>query len=168
MPAIVQKHPTPTPLSETRHVYNPNEKYPEKTKPVKLRSSSSIKDPRKHSHRSSKREEYAEYYDAKGEVSRVRSKTQKERTKHRTRDKGGEVASAEQKPVDFKPINLHVIGQIHSLFGVDLRTLVAKFCKTTPLGAENLALMGVLGAKNALKLYHYRWSYYNPGCLDAW
>ncbi|KAJ0694870.1 hypothetical protein HanPI659440_Chr15g0613741 [Helianthus annuus] len=45
MPAIVQKHRTPTPLSETRHVYNPNEKYPEKTKPVKLRSSSSIKDP---------------------------------------------------------------------------------------------------------------------------
>ncbi|KAI7730885.1 hypothetical protein M8C21_004415 [Ambrosia artemisiifolia] len=98
-PAVVQKHRTPTPLSETRHV----EKHPEKTKPVKLRSSSSLKDPNKH--RVSKREEYAEYYEANGEVSRVRVKTQKERTKHRTRDKGGEVASGEQKPVDSKRVN---------------------------------------------------------------
>ncbi|KAI3786481.1 hypothetical protein L1987_40195 [Smallanthus sonchifolius] len=118
-PAVVQKHRTPTPLSETHHVHNPNEKGPEKTKPVKLRSSSSVKDPNKY--RVSKSEEYAKFYEANGEVNHIRSKTQKERTKHRARDKGGEVAYGEQKnrarnkggedaygeqkPVDFKPVN---------------------------------------------------------------
>ncbi|XP_024964398.1 uncharacterized protein LOC112504682 [Cynara cardunculus var. scolymus] len=101
-PPLVQKHRTPTPLSETRHVHNPNEKYPE-TKPTKLRSSS-LKDPSKH--RVSKREEYAEFYGASGEVPHVRSKSQKERTKHRPRDKRAEVPfQGEQKPVDLKPVN---------------------------------------------------------------
>ncbi|KAI3769357.1 hypothetical protein L6452_00458 [Arctium lappa] len=101
-PPLVQKHRTPTPLSETRHAHNPNEKYPE-TKPTKLRSSS-LKDPSKH--RVSKREEYAEFYGASGEVPHVRSKSQKERTKHRPRDKRAEVPfSGEQKPVDLKPVN---------------------------------------------------------------
>lgn len=101
-PPLVQKHRTPTPLSETRHAHTPNEKYPE-TKPTKLRSSS-LKDPSKH--RVSKREEYAEFYGASGEVPHVRSKSQKERTKHRPRDKRAEVPfQGEQKPVDLKPVN---------------------------------------------------------------
>ncbi|KAL8205438.1 hypothetical protein R6Q57_008989 [Mikania cordata] len=101
---LVQKHRTPTPLSETRHTHNSNEKYPETTKPVKLRSSS-VKDPNKH--RVSKREEYAEFYGANGEVNanHVRSKSQKERTKHRVKDKRAEVGHGEQKPVDLKPVN---------------------------------------------------------------
>ncbi|XP_071725932.1 uncharacterized protein [Rutidosis leptorrhynchoides] len=102
-PALVQKHRTPTPVSETRHTHNPNEKYPE-TKPAKIRSSSS-KDPTKH--RIPKREEYAEFYGgASGEGPHVRSKSQKDRPKHRPRDKRGEVVQgAEQKPVDLKPVN---------------------------------------------------------------
>lgn len=100
-PPLVQKHRTPTPLSETHHAHNPKEKYPD-TKPVKLRSSS-VKDPSKH--RVSKREEYAEFYGANGEVPHVRSKSQKERTKHRVRDKRGDVVYGEQKPVDLKPVN---------------------------------------------------------------
>nr|XP_043619235.1 uncharacterized protein LOC122591097 [Erigeron canadensis] len=102
-PPLVQKHRTPTPLSETRHAHNPNEKIAE-TKPAKLRSSS-IKDPSKH--RVSKREEYAEFYGgASGEVPHVRSKSQKERTKHRSRDKRAEAAyGGEQKTVDPKPVN---------------------------------------------------------------
>lgn len=101
-PTLLQKHRTPTPLSETRHAHNPNEKYPETTKPVKLRSSS-VKDPSKH--RASKREEYAEFYGSNGEVNHVRSKSQKERTKHRVKDKRGEAVLGEQKPVDLKPVN---------------------------------------------------------------
>ncbi|KAI3675040.1 hypothetical protein L1987_84622 [Smallanthus sonchifolius] len=101
-PALVQKHRTPTPLSETRHAHNPNEKFPETAKPVKLRSSS-VKDPNKH--RVSKREEYAEFYGANGEANHVRSKSQKERTKHRVKDKRGEAVHGEQKPVDLKPVN---------------------------------------------------------------
>ncbi|KAK1439653.1 hypothetical protein QVD17_05473 [Tagetes erecta] len=101
-PTLLQKHRTPTPLSETRHAHNPNEKYSETTKPVKLRSSS-VKDPNKH--RVSKREEYAEFYGANGEVTHVRSKSQKERTKHRVKDKRGEAVPGEQKPVDLKPVN---------------------------------------------------------------
>ncbi|KAI7743688.1 hypothetical protein M8C21_014954 [Ambrosia artemisiifolia] len=101
-PALAQKHRTPTPVSETRHVHNPNEKHPEITKPVKLRSSS-VKDPNKH--RVSKREEYAEFYGPNGEVTHVRSKSQKERTKHRVKEKRSEAVHVEQKPVDLKPVN---------------------------------------------------------------
>ncbi|MFS7984246.1 putative six-bladed beta-propeller, TolB [Helianthus anomalus] len=101
-PALAKKHRTPTPLSETRHAHNPNEKYAETTKPVKLRSSS-VKDPNKH--RVSKREEYAEFYGANGEVTHVRSKSQKERTKHRVKEKRSEAVHGEQKPVDLKPVN---------------------------------------------------------------
>ncbi|GJW47875.1 NHL repeat-containing protein [Tanacetum coccineum] len=99
-PPLVKKHRTPTPLSETRHAHNPKENYPE-TKPAKVRSSS--KDPSKH--RVSKREDYADFYGASGEVPHVRSKSQKERTKHRPRDKRAEVVYGEQKPVDPKPVN---------------------------------------------------------------
>lgn len=61
--------------------------------------------------RSSKRQEYAEFY-GPNEVPapHMRSKSQKDRTKHRQRDKSGEVgygvAGVEHKPpVDMKPVN---------------------------------------------------------------
>ncbi|KAI3509756.1 hypothetical protein L1887_25278 [Cichorium endivia] len=95
-PLLVQKHTTSAPVSETHH---------KETKPAKLRS---LKDPLKH--RVSKREEYAEFYGASGGGGgvvgpHVRSKSQKERTKHRVRDKE-KVVYGEQKTVDLKqPVN---------------------------------------------------------------
>ncbi|XP_030442653.1 uncharacterized protein LOC115664916 isoform X1 [Syzygium oleosum] len=107
-PQLVQRQRTPAPLSETRQVHTPIEKHSE-TKPTKLKSSS-FKDPSLLSkHRSSKRQEYAEFYGS-GEVppySKVKS--HKERTRHRQRDKSGEVVygsfGAEQKPVEMKPVD---------------------------------------------------------------
>jgi len=108
-PPLVQKQRTSTPLPETLQVHTPKdgEKYSE-TKPPKVRSSS-FKDPSfSTKHRYSKRQEYAEFY-GPGEVppySQYRSKSQKERTKHRQRDKSEEVVfgsvGLEQKPVDLK------------------------------------------------------------------
>ncbi|XP_076896405.1 uncharacterized protein LOC143549390 [Bidens hawaiensis] len=120
-PPLVQKHRTPIPLSEAHQAHSPNEKHPEKIKPVKVRSSSSVKDPNKH--RVSKREEYAEIYGANGEVKRVRVKTQKERTKHRVKDKGGEAVFGEQKPVDLKRVNYdeHKFSYMRNKFGDSIR-----------------------------------------------
>ncbi|GFZ07560.1 NHL domain-containing protein [Actinidia rufa] len=111
-PPQVQKQRTPTPLSETRQAHTPHagEKYSE-MKPPKMRSTS-FKDPSLLSkHRSSKRQEYAEFYGS-GEAplyGQHRSKSQKDRTKHRQREKSEEVGfvggGVEQKPVEMKPVN---------------------------------------------------------------
>ncbi|XP_050371090.1 uncharacterized protein LOC126789073 isoform X2 [Argentina anserina] len=99
---LVQRQSTPAPLSETRRSHTPNasDRYSD-MKPSKIKSSS-FKDPSLSSkHRSSKRQDSAEFYGS-GE----RSKSQKERTRHRQRDKSGEVvfgaAAAEPKTVDMK------------------------------------------------------------------
>lgn len=108
-----QRAAAPAPNVETRQSYPPTsgEKFSE-VKPPKIRSSS-LKDPSLSSkHRSSRRQEYAEYYGS-GEVPsyvhQVRSKSQKERTKHRQRDKSGEVgygtSGVDSKPVESKPVN---------------------------------------------------------------
>lgn len=107
-----QRAPAPAPNVGTRQAYPPavSEKFSE-VKPPKIRSSS-LKDPSLSSkHRSSRRQEYGEYYGS-GEVPshvQVRSKSQKERTKHRQRDKSGEVAygtsGVDSKPVESKPVN---------------------------------------------------------------
>ncbi|XP_070664175.1 uncharacterized protein [Malus domestica] len=104
---VVQRQSAPAPLSETRQAYTPNasEKYSD-MKPAKMKSTS-FKDPSLSSkHRSSKRQNSAEFYGS-GEVSsHSRSKSQKERTRHRQREKSGEVVygtvGAEPKPVDMK------------------------------------------------------------------
>lgn len=111
-PQSVQKQRTPVPMSETRQAYTPNasDRYSE-LKPPKIRSSS-MKDPSLSTkHRSSRRQEYAEYY-ASGEVPphvQVKSKSQKERTKHRQRDKSGDVFGSTgleySKPVESKAVN---------------------------------------------------------------
>ncbi|CAK9151725.1 unnamed protein product [Ilex paraguariensis] len=111
-PPLVQKQRTPASLSESRQAHTPNssDQYSE-MKPSKMRSTS-FKDPSLSSkHRSSKRQEHAEYY-ASGEVPpyvQVRSKSQKERTKHRQRDKSGEVgfgaSGMDPKPAEMKPVN---------------------------------------------------------------
>lgn len=103
-PPLVQRQTTPAPVSETRQTHT-SDKYSE-MKALKVKSSS-FRDPSLSSkHRSSKRQEYTEFY-GPGEVPPYsRSKTQKERTRHRQRDKTGEVvygAGTDQKPVDTKP-----------------------------------------------------------------
>ena len=109
-PPLVQRQTTPAPVSETRqtHTSNTSDKYSE-MKPLKIKSSS-FRDPSLSSkHRSSKRQEYTEFY-GPGEVPPyIRSKTQKERTRHRQRDKTGEVVfgtgGTDQKPVETKPMD---------------------------------------------------------------
>jgi hypothetical protein len=111
VPPLVNRKSTPVAVTENRQmpqVHTPTtaEKYSE-VKPPKIKSSS-FKDPALSSkHRSSKRSEYAEFYGS-GEVpSYAKSKSQKERTKHRHREKSGEVAFAkngpEAKPVEPRP-----------------------------------------------------------------
>lgn len=77
-------------------------------KPPKIKSSS-FKDPSLSTkHRSSKRQEYADFYGS-GEPPYVKSKNQKERTKHRKLDRSGEVVHGasrmEPKPAEMKPVN---------------------------------------------------------------
>ncbi|KAI8010629.1 hypothetical protein ACSBR2_011620 [Camellia fascicularis] len=110
---VVQKQRTPTPLSETRQAHTPiaGDKYSEMKAP-KMRSTS-FKDPSLSSkHRSSRRQEHEEFYGS-GEVppfGQHRSKSQKERTKHRQRDKNGEIVygavGVEQKP---KPVETRTV-----------------------------------------------------------
>ncbi|KAK4439106.1 hypothetical protein Salat_0245400 [Sesamum alatum] len=109
-PSSALKQRTPTPLSETRQAHGPmpSERFSD-VKPPKLRSTS-LKDPSQSSkHRSSRRQEYAEFYGS-GEVpqyGQVRSKSQKERTKHRQREKSGDATFTapvlEPKPAEIKP-----------------------------------------------------------------
>ncbi|XP_060188212.1 uncharacterized protein LOC132617260 isoform X1 [Lycium barbarum] len=104
-PPLVQKQRAPAPASEIRQVPAVGDKFPE-GKPMKIRSSSS-KDPTLSTkHRSSRRHEYTEYYGTSGEVppyTQVRSKSQKERTKHRRQDNVG--AGVEAKPAETKAVN---------------------------------------------------------------
>ncbi|CAA2953449.1 uncharacterized protein LOC111395562 [Olea europaea var. sylvestris] len=136
-PSLSQKQRTPTPLSETRQTLEPSsaDRFTEVKLP-KIRSSSfkdphepssadrftevkqhkirssSFKDPSLSSkHRSSRRQEYAEFYGS-GEVppyGQVRPKSQKERTKHRVREKNGDAnfvaSSVEPKPVETRAAN---------------------------------------------------------------
>lgn len=105
-PAFVQRQTTTAPLPETRQAHAPNrsDRYSE-MKPPKIKSAS-FKDPALSSkHRSSKRPEYADFYGS-GEVPPYsKSKSQKERTRHRQRDKNEaafEAVGAEPKPVEKK------------------------------------------------------------------
>lgn len=106
----VQMQRTPVPLTETRqaHIDNVSHDFPQVMNPSKLKSTS-FKDPSLQSkHRTSKRQEYAEFY-GPGEVPPPysRSKSQKERPRHRQRDKSAEISygavGAEPKPVESKP-----------------------------------------------------------------
>ncbi|KAK9674200.1 hypothetical protein RND81_12G217900 [Saponaria officinalis] len=113
-PKLAQKQKTPVPLSESWQAYpaNPLDKHPE-MKASKIRSAN-LKDPSLPSkHRSSsKRQEYAEFYgpsEAAHHSGPARPKAHKERSKHRHREKSGEVASgphvAEPKPSPSMAMN---------------------------------------------------------------
>jgi len=102
-----------TPLSDNRmasHVHTPStvEKYSE-MKPPKIKSSS-FKDPSLSSkHRSSKRPDYAEFYGSTEIPPYTKSKSQKERPRHRQREKSGEfvmgAVGTEAKPVETRAVD---------------------------------------------------------------
>ncbi|KAF8413705.1 hypothetical protein HHK36_001697 [Tetracentron sinense] len=108
-PPLVQKQRTTTPLSDTRHAHTSDgyaQMKPQRSKSV------SMKDPSLSSkHRSSKRQEFAEFYGS-GEAppySQSGSKSQKERTRHRHRERNAEVVfgavGTEPKPVEIKSVD---------------------------------------------------------------
>lgn len=107
---LVQRQSTPASLSETRHTHTPNtsDKYSE-MKPPKIKSSSFKDSSLSTKHRSSKRQEYAEFYGSGEAPPYSKSKSQKERTRHRQREKSGEVAfeavGAEPKSVEMKGVD---------------------------------------------------------------
>ncbi|PIN25489.1 hypothetical protein CDL12_01778 [Handroanthus impetiginosus] len=113
-PSSASKQRTPAPLSETRQAHidpMPNERFPE-AKPPKVRSTS-LRDPSLSSkHRSSRRQEYAEFYGS-GEVpqyGQVRSNSQKERSKHRQREKSGDVTFGASSVLESKPTETKATG----------------------------------------------------------
>ncbi|KAL8507644.1 hypothetical protein ACS0TY_018257 [Phlomoides rotata] len=112
-PATALKQRTPTPLSETRqaHAPVPNDRSFTEGKPPKLRSTS-MKDPSKH--RSSRRQEYAEFYGSSEippQYGQVKSKSQKERSKHRHREKSGDINyGASSSVLETKPVETKVPG----------------------------------------------------------
>ncbi|KGN53589.2 uncharacterized protein LOC101210502 isoform X2 [Cucumis sativus] len=106
-PTVQMLQRTPVPLTETRQAHvNARDPFPELMKPSKL-NSSSFKDPSLQSkHRSSKRQEHADFYRS-GEIPPPysRSKSQKERPRHRQREKSAEISygavGSELKPADY-------------------------------------------------------------------
>uniref|UniRef100_A0A7N1A8Y2 NHL repeat-containing protein n=1 Tax=Kalanchoe fedtschenkoi TaxID=63787 RepID=A0A7N1A8Y2_KALFE len=112
-PQLVHKQRTPAPVSE--RLILTAEKFSD-SKPMKVRSSS-FKDPSLSTkHRSSKRQEFEEFYGSAeaASLAQARPKSQKDRTRHRQREKSGEVTygaaaaagvGAETKPAEMKPIN---------------------------------------------------------------
>ncbi|KAG1335279.1 hypothetical protein COCNU_03G013980 [Cocos nucifera] len=98
---LVQKQKGPSPMSETLHA--PNVIGDSPAKPQKSSKPPKFKDPSS-KHRSSKRQDFAEFYGS-GESPQLSSKSQKDRVRHRHRDKTGEVFGAvgpEPKSVEMK------------------------------------------------------------------
>lgn len=122
-PPLVNRKSAPASatLTENRQmlqVHTPStaEKHSE-MKPPKIKSSS-FKDPALSSkHRSSKRPEYAEFYGSSEIPPYSKSKSQKERPRHRQREKSGEVVygavGAEAKP---KPVEPRAVDHSNSKF----------------------------------------------------
>ncbi|XP_008790030.2 uncharacterized protein LOC103707358 isoform X2 [Phoenix dactylifera] len=103
-PPLVQKQKNPSPMSETLHA--PNVIGDSPPKPQKSSKPPKFKDP-SGKHRSSKRQDFAEFYGS-GESPQLSSKSQKDRVRHRHRDKTGEVFGAvgpEPKSVEMKPVD---------------------------------------------------------------
>ncbi|KAG9448187.1 hypothetical protein H6P81_014315 [Aristolochia fimbriata] len=107
-PPLVQKQRNPSPQPESQQVPSTATNYAQQ-KPTKSKSGS-LKDPSLSSgkHRSSsKRQDFSEFYGSSETAQYSQfstSKSQKERTRHRHRDKSGEVVFGE-KPVEIKPVD---------------------------------------------------------------
>ncbi|GAB2278027.1 hypothetical protein Dimus_012726 [Dionaea muscipula] len=103
-PQSAKKHKAPATASA-----NPGDEYPEmKTESI---GPTSLKDASLSSKHRSKRQEYGQFYgstEIPGYSNQVKPKSQKDRTKHRHREKSGEVAApvgSEPKPVEIKAGN---------------------------------------------------------------
>lgn len=109
VPTLVKRQSAPAPLTESRqvHLTSGTEKYSE-TKTAKVKSSVP-KDPSLPSkHRSSKRHEYAEFYGSSEIPPHTKSKSLKQRSKHRQREKSEQVLGAvgvEQKPPEMRAVD---------------------------------------------------------------
>ncbi|XP_044473937.1 uncharacterized protein LOC123202181 isoform X2 [Mangifera indica] len=109
-PPLMQRQKSAALVSEAHHIHTPTttDKYSE-VKPPKIKSSS-FKEPSLFTkHRSSsKRHEFSNFYGS-GEPPYVKSKSQKERTKHRQRDRSGEfvygASGMDPKPAEVKPLD---------------------------------------------------------------
>ncbi|KAJ7981855.1 NHL domain-containing protein [Quillaja saponaria] len=107
---LAERKSTPAPLTEACqvHILTAAEKYSD-MKPPKIKSSS-FKDPSLSSkHRSSKRQEFAEFYGSSEVPPYSKSKSQKERSRHRQREKSGGVGfgavGPEPKSAEHKAVN---------------------------------------------------------------
>ncbi|XP_040985674.1 uncharacterized protein LOC121233959 isoform X2 [Juglans microcarpa x Juglans regia] len=91
-PTVVQGQRTPASLSENRqaHTSNRSDKYSE-MKPPKIKSNSFKDSSLSSKQNSSKQQEHAEFYGPGEAPPYSKSKSQKERTRHRQRDKSGEM-----------------------------------------------------------------------------
>ncbi|KAJ6842245.1 uncharacterized protein M6B38_302625 [Iris pallida] len=106
-PPLVQKQMSSTPISETHHAPNISNDSP--PKPQKTTKTPKYKDPSlSGKHRSSKKQDYSEFY-GPGEGPQLGSKSQKDRVRHRHRDKSGEASfgavGSEPKPVEKKSMD---------------------------------------------------------------
>lgn len=105
-PPLVQKQMSSPPMSETLHAPNVSTDTPSKaqksSKPLKF------KDPSLSGKHRSKRPDFAEFY-GPGDSPQLSSKSQKDRVRHRHRDKNREVVfgavGTEPKPVEMKPVD---------------------------------------------------------------
>lgn len=104
-PSLVQKHRSPPPLTETLQTPNTNKSHTQQKPP---KSKHSLKDAFLSGKlRSSKRQDFSEFYglgDAP-QYGQLSSKSQKDRTRHRHRDKSGEAVfgatGVEPKPLEI-------------------------------------------------------------------
>lgn len=101
---LVQKQQSSPAVAETLHT--PKVNTDSTLKPQKSSKPPKFKDPSLSSkHRSSKRQEFAEFYGS-AEAPQIGSKNQKDRVRHRHRDKSGEVVfgavANEPKPVEMR------------------------------------------------------------------
>ncbi|KAH6785307.1 hypothetical protein C2S51_037762 [Perilla frutescens var. frutescens] len=99
------KQRTPIPLSETRQVNGPTPS-DRLAEAKNSKRSASIKDMSSSTkHRSSRRQEYAEFYGSSEvpQYGQVRTKSQKERSKHRHREKSGDATFAASSVLEPKP-----------------------------------------------------------------
>lgn len=101
---IANKQVNTSPVSETHHTTNLSNDTP--LRPQKSNRTPKYKDPSLSGKHRTKRQDYAAEFYGSAEGPQVSSKGQKERSRHRHRDKSGEVYGAvgtEPKPVKMKP-----------------------------------------------------------------
>ncbi|XP_010242138.1 PREDICTED: uncharacterized protein LOC104586562 isoform X3 [Nelumbo nucifera] len=111
-PPLVQKQRSAAPISETRQIPTPSATDNYMEQKLQKSRSANLRDPSLSKHRSSKRQEYAQFYgstELTPPYGQLSSKSQRERTRHRYRDRSGEVAfgvmGQDPKPAEVKSVD---------------------------------------------------------------